>query len=459
MGVNNNSKQSAYNSELEKYLEEQDNSSDDFDLDDESNFQTFKKGSSKLDEYIGCDDEEDDEEEIRHCSVCGKELKKFNYGDKCDDCVKKIELVNALNQLLDHVSPSEELKSDQLLFAGFDELELNILISNLTEEHLIVLGSNGIFLADVNTLNNFFRTYGSSSDLLDESLYKNLMFSDNFIDISKYSDLVQVEFNPKNNKWGVTLFRDNKQVLRKFFVNIFDANNFATRYLKEMGELDNLQDRKPIKQKEKVKYRRSEHEHVYFSPKRNQWYVKFVSHIRSKIVGFYDTEEEAVKARDSYIKTKIERQKRLKPHKHHKHESDAIISFQERSNQWIVKVKNKKGHYKRLGLYDTEEEAIAAKNDYYGIVEEPELDDSLMFNEEEDAVVTNDEGHGIVEESELKDSPIFNERDAVQIIGGPLKSKTGTIMRYDSKKDAYLVKFDPSVSIPMLIKSDLLKLI
>ena len=458
MGANNNSKESAYNSELEKYLEKQDKSSDDLDLDDESNFQTFNKGSSKLDEYIGFDDEEDDEEEIRYCSVCGKELKKFNYGDKCDDCVKKIELVNALNQLLDHVSPSEELKSDQLLFAGFDELQLNILISNLTEEHLIVLGSNGIFLADVKTLNNFFRAYGSSSDLLDESLYKNLMFSDNFIDISKYSDLVQVKFNPKNNKWGVTLFRDNKQVLRKFFVNIFDANNFATRYLKEMGELDNLQDRTPIKQQEvKAKYRRSKHEHVYFSQKRNQWYVKFVSHIRSKIVGFYDTEEEAVRARDSYIKTKIERQKRLKPHKHHKHESDAIIAFQERSNQWIVKVKNKRGRYTRLGYFDTEEEAIAAKNEYYGIVEEPELEDSLVFAEGDD-VVTDNEDYGIAEEYGLEDS-LFNDGDSVQIIDGPLKSKSGIIMRYDDERDAYLVKFDNGVSIPMLIKSDLLKLI
>lgn len=455
MGVNN--KDSNYGSKLEKYLEEQDSSSDDLDLDDESNFQTFNKGSSKLDDYIGFDDEEDEDEEIRHCSVCGKELKKFNYGDKCDDCVKKIELVQALNQLLDYVNPLEELKSDQLLFSGFDELELNILISNLTEEHLIVLGSNGIFLADVKTLNNFFKVYGSSSDLLDESLFKNVMFSDNFVDISKYSDLVKVVFNPKNNKWAVTLLRDNKFVLKKFFANIFDANNFATRYLKEMGELDNLQDRTPIK-KQKVKYRRSKHEHVYFSQKRNQWYVRFRSHIASKLVGFYDTEEEAVIARDEYIRNKREHQAKIK-RKFVKDESDAIISFHERSDQWIVKVKTKKGRFKRLGYFDTEEEAIAAKNEYYGINVEPELNDEFMFAEEGNVDVTNDEDYGIVEESELEDSPIFNEMDTVQIIGGPLKSKTGIIMRYDGKRDAYLVKFDNNVSIPMLIKPDLLKLI
>lgn len=432
MGVNNNSIESAYNSELEKYLEEQDKSSDDFDLDDESNFQTFKKGSSKLDEYIGFDDEDDGEEEIRYCSVCNKELKKFNYGDKCDDCVKKIELVNAINQLLDHVSPSEELKSDQLLFAGFDELELNILISNLSDEHLIVLGSNGIFLADVKTLNNFFRLYGSSTDLLDESLYKNLMFSDNFIDISKYSELVQVEFNPKNNKWAVSLFRDNKFVLRKFFANIFEANNFATRYLKEMGELDNLQDRAPIKQEEKVKYRKSTHEHVYFSQKHNQWYVRFRSHIASKLVGYYDTEEEAVIARDKYIQNKREHQVKIKPKKFVKDESDAIISFHERSDQWIVKVKKKNGRYKRLGYFDTEEEAIDAKNEYYGINVEPELNEEVMFA----------------------------EGDKVQLTEGPFANELATVKGYDDERDAFIVNLDDAaVPIPVFVKSDHLRLI
>ena len=457
MGVNNkNSKESAYNSELEKYIEGQENSSDESNFDDESEFQTFNKGSSKLDEYVGVDEEE--EEEIHYCSVCGKELKKFNYGDKCDDCVKKIELVNDINQLLDYVSPSEELKRDKLLSAGFEELKLNILISNLRKEHLIVFGSKGIYLTDVKTLNEFFRVYGSSTDLLDESLYKNVMFSDDFIDISRYSDLVKIIFNSKINKWEVTLFRENKFVLRKFFVNIFDANNFATHYLKDMGELDNLQDRKPI-QKQEVKYRRSKHKNVYFSQKRNQWYVRFKSHIASKLVGYYDTEEEAVIARDNYLRNKREYQNKLKPKKHVKDESDAIISFQERSNQWIVKVKNRKGRYKRLGYYDTEDEAIAAKNEYYGIVEEHQLDDSPVFNEEGETVADNDEDYGIIEESESGDSPTFNEGDEVQIISGPLESEIGIIMRYDDNRDAYLVKFDSNVSIPMLIKSDLLKLI
>ena len=272
---NNNSKESAYSSELEKYLDEQDkNSSDELDFDDESNFGSSSIGGSKLDEYINLDEDEEEDDEVKYCSICGKELKKFNYGDKCDDCVKKCELVNDINELLDYVSPSEELKKDILLDAGFDELKLNITISNLRDEKLIVLGSKGIFLTDVRTLNDFFRVYGSSTDLLDESLYKNLMFSDDFVDISQYSDLVQIIFNPKNNKWEVNLFRDGRFVLKKFFIGLLDANNFATRYLKEMGELDNLRDKKPVEQKQ-VKYKRSKHKFIFFSIKRNQWYVLY----------------------------------------------------------------------------------------------------------------------------------------------------------------------------------------
>lgn len=429
MGENSkNSKKSNYSSELEKYMGEQEDLSEDLNLDEEYNFQKSGIGHSKLDDYVGIDDEKDDEE-INYCSICGTELKKFNYGDKCDDCVKKCELVNDINELLDYVSPSEELKKDVLLDAGFDELKLNITVSNLLDEKLIVLGSKGIFLTDVRTLNDFFRVYGSSTDILDESLYKNLMFSDDFVDISQYSDLVQIIFNPKNNKWEVNLLRDGRSVVRKFFAGILDANNYATRYLKEMGELENLRDKKPVEQRQ-VKYKRSKHEFVFFSIKRNQWYVKVKGHVGSKIVGFYDSEEEAVTARDNYIEKKRENQAKLR-RKFVKKESDAIISFNERANQWVVKVKKKRG-FKKLGYYDTEEEAIAAKNEYYGI--------------------------GI--ENELEDVPRFSEGDRVQVTSGMFEFDFGIIKGFNEERDSFIVKLEnPDVPLPIFIKSDHLRLI
>ncbi|WP_405293352.1 hypothetical protein [Methanobrevibacter sp.] len=431
MGKNNkNSNESAYSSELEKYLDGQDNdSSDDLNFDEESSFQTSNIGGSRLDEYVGIDDDEEEYGEIKYCSICGKELKKFNYGDKCDDCVKKCELVTEINELLDYISPSEELKRDVLLDAGFDELKLNITVSNLLDENLIVLGSKGIFLTDVKTLNRFFRVYGSSTDILDESIYKNLMFSEDFVDISQYSDLVQIMFNPRNNKWEVNLFRDGRAVVKKFFAGLIDANNYATRYLKEMGELNNLHDKKPVEQQQ-VKYKRSKHKFVIFSPKRNQWFVKVKGHVGSKIVGFYDTEEEAVIARDEYIRKKRENQAKLR-RKFVKKESDAIISFNERANQWVVKVKKKRG-FKKLGYYDTEEEAIAAKNEYYGI--------------------------GI--EMELDNVPMFNEGDKVQVTSGPFEFNFGIVTGFNEERDSFIVKLEnPDVSLPIFIKSDNLRLI
>lgn len=421
-------KKSTYSSELEKYMKEQDDSEENFE--ENSNFDTSHIGSSKLDKYVGHDEEKEDEE-IRFCSICGKELKKFNYGNKCDDCVKKVELVNDINKLLDYMSPSEELKKEILLRAGFEELELNIIISNLLDENLIILGSNGIYLADVKTLNRFFRIYGSKKDLLDESLYKNLMFSEGFVDISDYSELVQLMFNSKNNKWEVNLYREGKPIYKKFFVSILDANNYATHYLKDMGELDHLQEKKPIEQ-QKVKRQKSKHKSIFFSMKRNQWFVKMTGPAGSKIVGFYDTEDEAVAARDKYIEERKEMRARLKPKKFVKDESDAIISFNKRADQWVVKVKTRKGGFKKLGYFDTEDEAIAAKNEYYGIETEHKVDSDLAFS----------------------------EGDRVQLISGPLKGHIGVIQGFFEKRDSFIVKFETiDFTRPLFVKEEELKLI
>lgn len=426
MASNKNSKKSDYSSEIEKYMNEQGVDENDSDFEVEPNFQSSKIKSSKLDDYLGLDDEEK-EEKVNYCSICGAELKKFNYGDKCDDCVKKVELVNDINQLLEYTSPSEELEKEVLLHAGFDEPKWNILISNLLNEKLIKLGIDGIFLADVKKLNKFFKIYGSDSDILDESLYKKSVFSDDFVDLSEYSDLVQIKFNRKKNKWEVKFPKSN---LKKYFVNIVDANNHASRYLNELGEIDEFRDR-PLEPQD-VKYRRSKHKFVFFSVKRNCWYVRVKGHVGSKFVGFYDTEDEAVIARDEYIQKKKENQAKLRPKKFHKDASDAIISFNEGSELWVVKVKTKKGGFKKLGYYDTEMEAIAAKNEYYGIVDEPTLD--------------FDSG--------------FGEGDRVQVISGEFEYEIGIIQGFFESRDSFIVKIDnPDFKLPMLFKANQLKLI
>ena len=450
--VKDNSKDSAYSSKLENYIEENDEyQSEEFDI-DESSFNKFTKGVSKLDEYLGLNDEEEEDEEVNYCSICGNELKKFNYGDKCDECIKKIGLVDDIKLLLDYVSPSEELKRETLLFAGFDELKLNIIISNLLNENLIMFGSNGIYLTDVRTLNDFFRIYGSFNDLLDESLYKNVMFSEGFVDISKYSDLVQILFNSRNNKWEVELFRDNRSFLKKFFTNMFDANDFARQYLKEMGELDNLQDKKPVVMKE-VKRKRSKHKFIFFSTKRNQWFVKVKGPAGSKIVGFYDTEDEAVAARDNYLKARKENREKLRP-RFKKDEKDSAIKFHERSNQWTVIVKNKRGGFKKLGFYETEEEAIAAKNEYYGIVTEE------VISTKEELVSETEYESEYESEFEFEFKPTFSEGDRVLVISGQFIHYFGKIVGYNEERASFIVKLEnPNVPYPIFIKPDYIKLV
>lgn len=460
MGRNSNSKDSEYSSDLENYIEGEDKyQSEDIDF-DESSFNNSTRGVSKLDEYLDInDDGYNEEEKINYCSICGNELKKFNYGDKCDDCIKKIGLVDDINLLLDYMSPSEELKKENLLFAGFDELKLNIIISNLLNENLILFGSNGIYLADVKTLNDFFRIYGSANDLLDESLYKHVMFSDGFVDISKYSDLVQIMFNSKNSRWEVNLFRNRSPILKKFFTNIFDANDYARHYLKEIGELDNLKDKTPVKLEE-INHIKSNHKFILFSTKRNQWFVKVKGPAGSKIVGFYDTEDEAVEARDAYLESRKKIREIVKP-TYQRDERDSKIKFHERSNQWVVIVKSESGRFKKLGFFDTEEEAIVAKNKYYGIVTEK-------------SITTEEEEYGIVSEEPLsiKDEQVsdvklkfgfkstFGEGDEVLVISGQFKNCFGVILGFDEERDSLIVKLENSnVPYPIFIKSDYLELV
>jgi len=69
--VKDNSKDSAYSSKLENYIEENDEyQSEEFDI-DESSFNKSTKGVSKLDEYLGLNDEEEEDEEVNYCSICG----------------------------------------------------------------------------------------------------------------------------------------------------------------------------------------------------------------------------------------------------------------------------------------------------------------------------------------------------------------------------------------------------
>ena len=225
---------------------------------------------------------------------------------------------------------------------------------------------------------------------------------------------------------------------------MFDANNFARQYLKEMGELDNLKDKKPVAIQE-VKRKRSRHQFILFSTKRNQWFVKVKGPAGSKIVGFYDTEDEAVAARDNYLKARKENREKLRP-RFKKDEKDSAIKFHERSNQWTVIVKNKRGGFKKLGFYETEEEAIAAKNEYYGIVTEEVL--SIEDDNDENAELEFDFG------------PTFNEGDRVQIISGPLEFELGVITGYNTERDAFIVKLENPASTGFIfIKADYLKLI
>ena len=98
----------------------------------------------------------------------------------------------------------------------------------------------------------------------------------------------------------------------------------------------------------------------------------------------------------------------------------------------MVIVKKKNGRFKKIGFYDTEEEAIIAKNEYYGIGDDSNSDSD----------------------------PTISEGDNVQVISGMFESVTGVVKGYNKERDSFIVKLEDSdVPLPVFIKSDNLKLI
>ena len=81
------------------------------------------------------------------------------------------------------------------------------------------------------------------------------------------------------------------------------------------------------------------------------------------MIGYYDTESEAIRAKEEYLEKKSTRPP-IRPVKKDI-EGDTKITFSERANQWVVRIPRRRGGYKKLGYYDSEEEAIAAKEAYF----------------------------------------------------------------------------------------------
>jgi hypothetical protein len=71
-------------------------------------------------------------------------------------------------------------------------------------------------------------------------------------------------------------------------------------------------------------------------------------------------------------KDKIRKEKNIK--------TEALISFSERAGLWVVRIPRRRGGYKVLDYYDSEEEAIEAKDAYFKELDQTALKCKCSFN-------------------------------------------------------------------------------
>ena len=132
----------------------------------------------------------------------------------------------------------------------------------------------------------------------------------------------------------------------------------ALHYLGQIGVLNsgNLS-------KEKEKSTISRHSGIYYSDARSMWGVKVKGYRGSRLLGYYRSEEEAIQAKEDYLAEKSAKQKAMRNERNIK--TEALISFSERAGLWVVRVPRRRGGFKLLDYYDSEEEAVEAKDAYF----------------------------------------------------------------------------------------------
>lgn len=328
------------------------------------------KSKSRLSMYMDAidnetdEEDEDDEDNIRNCIVCGKELPESNISDICDECLNKKSLLEDLKNILSFLSPGESFTNEDFINNGYNALKANILISKLMSEKLVFLDLDGLFsLSYVKDINKFILSYGSEEDLLDENKYRNFSLANKNIDISLYSDYVKIKFNSRTRKWVVSYYNENNFLHSRSFIHSEDANKEAIRYLKQLGHLS----QREVPKKEEPQKKYSKHEGIYYSKSKGKWGANVKGFRGKKFIGYFDTEEEAYLARTKYLNDKeksklayADEKRGIKNRKVSTLSLGEMIVFNKKKGKWIYRYKDELGNLK-MKAFDTEEEAKRAQ--------------------------------------------------------------------------------------------------
>ena len=178
------------------------------------------------------------------------------------------------------------------------------------------------------------------------------------IDLSNYSDYVRIIFNKRVDKWELNLLEGGKHVLRKHYFDRREAEREAVHYIKEMGIKSGGSSSSEMEQSTRSRY-----DGIFYSDARRLWGVKVRGYRGSRILGYYRSEQEAIEAKEGYLREKQDKHVAMQKEKNLK--TDALITFSERAGLWVVRIPRRRGGYKLLDYYDSEEEAVEAKDAYF----------------------------------------------------------------------------------------------
>lgn len=208
-----------------------------------------------IDDYLGLEDEIEDENIETECRICGTPLDYGNSifdSDICSICVEKQMAIEQLNKLLKYVKPGSAFSKDSLIENGLNTLDLEVIIDSLVQFELLYDDmDNLLILESQNVLNDFIKKYSESpeDDLItfsEESnpkqiIYSNYLYEEsldkvfNLIDYQKYIECKQ---DSKSDSWILIYKLDELNTSIMKFNTPFEAKMAAIRYLDEHDIID-----------------------------------------------------------------------------------------------------------------------------------------------------------------------------------------------------------------------------
>lgn len=202
------------------------------------------KSRSALDDYFGFTDDK----EKPKCRICGEEIEEDDGTDICSNCFDKQMSIEKIHKLIEYVKPGSGFSKSALIEKGFNNIDLDIIITDLEEKGLLRYDSDDlIILANKSKLNDFIKEYSDSDEYIIEikeevpklninnEVLKSEDTLDKAINLIDYQNFVECYYNHENFSWVVTLKKDGQIFLSQNFVTPYQAKLTAVRYLGEIG--------------------------------------------------------------------------------------------------------------------------------------------------------------------------------------------------------------------------------